>query len=124
MEAAKKVDPTQFPTVNTVRNAVLKGTGNADVVQLYSYIQTLRNAYQQIAARGGRMTDQVRRYGEELISGNMPVNQLAAAADAMSKEGAVVKGATGAAMQDVTGQGAPPAAGEGDSGGWNVERVQ
>lgn len=113
MDAARKVNPTQFPTVNAVVNAVRRGTGDPNIVQLNSYIQTMRNAYSQIASRGGRITDQVRRAGDELINGNMPISQLAAAAEAMAKEGEVVRGATGQAMQDVTGRatGGAPAPG-------------
>lgn len=123
MQVAQKINTSQFPTVNAIENAVRAGTGNPDVVQLRSYVQTLRNAYQQIAARGGRMTDQVRRYGEELINGNMPIAQLGAAADAMANEATVVKGATAGAMQDVTGR-QPAAAPTGGDDGWGVERVQ
>lgn len=120
-----KINTTKFPTVNAVENAVRAGTGDANIVSLRNYIQTLRNAYSQIASRGGRITDQVRKYGEELISGNMPLTQLKAATEAMRKEAEIVKGATGAAMQEVTGGtpvAQPGAAPAGD--GWTVERVQ
>ena len=102
MQLSRKMDLTQYPTINAVELAIARGTGDADAVQLNSYIQTIRNAYQQISARGGRLTDQQRRYAEGLINGSMPTNQLAAAAQAMVTEAGVVKGATSGAMDDVT----------------------
>ena len=101
----KKLNLSEFPTVNAVTNAARKGTGNGDVVQLNSYIQSLKNAYQQVMARGGRMTDQQRKYASELIDGSMPLNQIVAAANAMKTEAGVAGSATGQAMKDVTGQG-------------------
>ena len=107
---AKKLNTSQYPTINAVENAVRSKTGNADVVQLNSYIQTLKNAYQQISARGGRMTDAQRKINEKLVDGSMPLNQLSAAIDAMKTEASIVKGATAGAMKDVTSGGAAPAA--------------
>ena len=119
-DVAGRLEFSQFPTVNAVEQAVLRGTGDADIVQLNSYIQSMKNAYQLISSRGGRMTDKQREQGDALIKGTMPLNQLAAAAQAMVTEAGVVKGATGAAMQDVTGGNAGGSA----SGGWSVQRVQ
>ena len=119
VSVASRLNPTQFPDVNAVERAVERRTGNADVVLLNSYIQSLKNAYQQIMSRGGRMTDFQRHQANDLMSGNMPLAQLSAAALAMTTEASIVKGATGKAMQDVTGgppasaEGGPPASAEG-----------
>ena len=111
MAVAKRLNPTQYPTVNAVEMAAKRGVGNPDVVQLNSYIQSIKNAYQQISARGGRLTDVQREQADALIKGTMPISQLAAAAKAMTVEAGIVKGATGEAMKDVTGVSAPPAQG-------------
>ena len=102
LQLSRRLDLTQYPTINAVELAIARGTGNEDAVQLNSYIQTIRNAYQQISARGGRLTDQQRTYAAQLIKGTMPTNQLAAAAEAMVTEAGVVKGATSGAVQDLT----------------------
>lgn len=113
IQASKALDLSQFPTVNSITNAYEKGTGDTNIVALNSYIQTLKNAYQQISARGGRISDKVRDQGDALMSGNMPTSQLIAAGQAMMTEGGVVKQAAGAAMQDVTGAPAPQGGGAG-----------
>lgn len=109
IEASKKVNKTNFPTVNSIEQAAQKGLGGSEVWVLNQYIQTLKNAYQQIAARGGRITDAVRNQGDALINGSMPTDALIAAGKAMENEAGIVSEATGTAMGDVTnmGTGAP-----------------
>ena len=77
----------------------------AAVAQLRQYVQSIRNAYQLIMARGGRQTVFNAKQAEELVNGNMPLSTLLAAGKAMEKEAVVVKSATGQAMQEVTGGG-------------------
>ena len=101
----KKVNTSEYPTINSVMQAAEKGAGGADVVQLRNMVHGARNAYQQIAARGGRMTVFNAQQAQDLISGNMPLDQFEGAAKALIKEAEINKGATGQAMKDVTGQG-------------------
>lgn len=107
-DVAKKIDRTQFPTINAVELAVQRGEGDPNVVALNSYIQSARNAYTQIMARGGRLTDTQRTYAKELIDGSLAPAQLSAALKALTTEAGVVKGAAGAAMKDITGQSSGP----------------
>lgn len=106
-EASKKLDLGRFPTVNSLELAEKYYAGKPDqqaaVAQLRQYVQSMRNAYQQIMARGGRQTVFNAKQAEELVNGNMPLSTLLAAGKAMEKEAVVVKSATGQAMQEVTG---------------------
>lgn len=108
--ASKKIDRTRFPTVNSIELAVKKGTGDTDVIQLNSYIQTIRNAYALVMSRGGRVTDQQRKYAEDIIKGNLSVDQLTAALNAIKNEAAVAGQSAAAASKEVTGQIPPPSA--------------
>lgn len=111
--ASKKLDLTRFPTINSLKNAEAYYAGQPDkqaaVVQLNQYVQSMRNAYQQIMARGGRQTVFNAKQAQELINGNLPLSTLIAAGQAMIKEGEVVRKSTGAAMGEVTGTPEAPA---------------
>lgn len=97
----QKINTSEFPTVNAIENAFRRGTGDPNIVALHNYIQTLRNAYTLIQARGGTITDTVRRTGDSLVNESMPIGQLVAAGQAMTTEAGIVKAAAGEAMQDV-----------------------
>lgn len=103
-QTSDRIDRTRFPNVNSVELAAERGTGGEDVVQLASYIQSLRNAYVQVMSRGGRLTDTQRKYASELIDGTLAVNQIDAALKAIMTEGAVAQTSAARALQDVTGQ--------------------
>lgn len=122
-QTAARLDLGKYPTINAIDLAIQKGTGDEAAVQLNSYVQTVRNAYVQVMARGGRMSDTQRKYAAEIISGNLAPNQLAAALQAIQNEASIVQSATGKAMKNITGGGGAAAPGD-DSGGWSIRPVQ
>lgn len=103
-EVSDRISRTQFPTINAIELAAERGTGNADVIQLNGYIQTLRNAYAQVMTRGGRMSDQTRTYAKEMIDGSLATNQIDAALQAIMNEAAIAQSSAARATQEVTGQ--------------------
>jgi hypothetical protein len=116
-DVSSRLNFTEYPTINAIELAIEKGTGSEDAVTLSSYVQTLRNAYVQVMARGGRMSDTQRDYAAKLVNGTMPTNQLSAAAAAILTEGGIVQRATGRAMSNITGRPntqAAPAGGNND----------
>lgn len=130
-EASKHLNLSQYPNINAIVQAYQRRAGTPEeqkwLQEYVSYIQTARNAYQQIAARGGQITNEVRHQGEELLNGTMSPAALKGALEAFAAEAEIVKGATGEAMQDVTrrgggGSSVPPASG--DTGGWSIRPVQ
>lgn len=111
LEASKKVNRTEYPTVNAISNAVSKGTGGAEVVKLNSYIQSLKNAYAQVLVRGGRSTEGARKASGELIDKAWSDGQIGAAIEAMRKEakgaGVAARGAKADIAAGVSGRAAP-----------------
>lgn len=103
-DVVAKIDPTNFPTINTVFNAVAKGTGDPNIIQLSSYIQSAKNAYVQIMTRAGRPTVYANKRADELLSPNMGIAQIPAALDALENEAAVAQSGAERAVQRVTGQ--------------------
>ena len=118
---AAKLDLGKYPTINSIDLAIQKGTGSPEAVQLQSYVQTVRNAYVQVMARGGRMSDTQRKYAAEIISGNLAPSQLSAALDAIKNEADIVKSSVKQTMQDITGGGTPASGG---ADGWSIKPVQ
>lgn len=115
-----KIDRTRFPDINAIQLAVERGTGNADVIQLNGYIQTLRNAYGLVMTRGGRMTDQTRKFAKEMIDGTLATGQIDAALQAIQNEAAVAQSSAARAMQEVTGQPVTAPQAPGTGGGSNT----
>lgn len=103
-QLSDRISRTQFPTINSLQLAVEKGTGSPDVVQLNSYVQSIRNAYVLVMSRGGRLTDTQRKYAGELIDGSLATGQINAALDALVTEGGVAQTSAQRALQEVTGQ--------------------
>lgn len=111
-EAAKAVDPGQYPDINSIEQAIAKHTGDPNIVLLNSYIQTAKNAYTLIMTRSGRTTDAARGRSDELISKNMPIGQLDAALAAMSAEADVALQASQKAQSLVSGGQSPAPGGD------------
>jgi hypothetical protein len=115
LEAAKKVNVGQFPTVNAFSQYAQRHKGEPEITTLDNFVQNVKNAYQQVAARGGRLSDAQRKDQKELMEGTMSMPQLIASGQSMLREAAIVKSSAGQAMKDVTGEGdaAPAGGGEG-----------
>lgn len=109
-DALSRINQTEFPTINSVANAVRRGTGNEDIIQLNSYIQSAKNAYVLVMTRSGRPTVWAGHRADELLSPNMAVGQIEAALQAMSNEAAVAQSSAKRATQEVTGQPQSPMA--------------
>lgn len=107
-EAAKKLDLTQFPTINKLKNAASRGgldaPKQAALAQLDQYQQAVKNAYRQVIARGGRSTVFDAKQADALMSDSLPIPVLIASGQAMIKEAAVNKSAVSKTMQDIAGQ--------------------
>ena len=103
LAAAAKLDPSSYPSINTVKQAIARGTGDKNVVQLKDFIAALQSAYSQMAQRGGAITNRARDISDQVISGNLSLDQMQGAIDALKQEGEIAKRAAKAALQDVSG---------------------
>lgn len=81
-----KLDLTQYPTINAIRNAVDKGTGGKEIVALNTAINALINAYARAINPNGVATVRDKNHAEALINSNLASGQLNAALDVMKEE--------------------------------------
>lgn len=102
LETAKKLNPTDFPMLNSLIQNVQFGTGDPDVQQLRSYVTALQSAYGQVAQRGGAITNRARELSDAVIKGNLSFDQLKAATEAMKFEADVAKKAAFEAIKEMT----------------------
>ncbi len=128
LAASKAVDRTQFPNWNAVQIAAERGTGGEAVIRLVSQVNAVKNAYAQIAARGGQSTDDARRRADEVMNAAWSNGQIEAGAKQLMVEADAALAAAEEAKSDATakirgagGKKAPAAGGSGD--GWSVEEV-
>lgn len=125
LDASKAVDRTQFPTINALQIAAERGTGGEAVVRLVSQVNAVKNAYAQIAARGGQSTDDARHRADEVMNAAWSSGQIEAGAKQLMIEADSALSAAEEAKGDVTAKlrsGKKPAAGAGD--GWSIEEVK
>lgn len=86
--AANKVNKSGSPLVNEWNNLVTsKVIGSGDLASYRAAIQTVRNEYQFILARGGQVSDTVRQEAQTLIPDNITKEQLVQVIGTLRAEG-------------------------------------
>ena len=87
LAASEKVNRTQFPTINAMQQAVLKGTGGEDIIRFVNANNAMINAYAQVISRGNAaLTDSARHMAQEVLSTAFSKGQYRAGADQLMKE--------------------------------------
>jgi hypothetical protein len=115
---SSKVNRTQYPTINSIQNAVDKGTGGAEIVKLNTAINALVNSYARAINPNGVATVSDKNHAREIINSNYANGQINAILDVMGQEMDIAKTSPGeAAKQLKAGRtGAAPAASQGTGG--------
>ena len=96
-----KVDRTEFPTLNAISNAVAKGTGNKEIVQLNTSINALVNSYARAISPTGAPTVSDKNHAREIINSAYSQGQLGAILDVMQQEMAISREAAGTASTEL-----------------------
>lgn len=89
------VNPTEFPSLNAIKNAVQKGTGDQNIVRLNTSLNALINSYARAINPRGQPTVSDKNHARDIINSAMSEGQLGAALDVMKLEmEAALKAAT------------------------------
>jgi len=117
---SSKVNRTQYPTINSIQNAVDKGTGGAEIVKLNTAINALVNSYARAINPNGVATVSDKNHAREIINSNYANGQINAILDVMGQEMDIAKTSPSeAAKQLKAGRtGAAPAAATQGTGGF------
>lgn len=109
VDAVKRLDPGQYPDLNSLKNAAEKKTGGADVVRANLAVQEFKTAFTNLMIRNGVPTDAARGKADALMDTNFSLNQIEGVRDQAKISGAAVLDALAEAKGDITGK--PSAAG-------------
>lgn len=90
---SSKVDRTQYPSINAISNAVSKGTGDPNIVQLDAALNSLVNVYARAINPKGVATVADKKHAREIIDRNYSAGQLSAAFQVMDQEMAAAQSA-------------------------------
>lgn len=109
-----KINATDFPSLNALKNAIDKGTGGPDIVALNTSLNSLVNSYARAINPKGVATVSDKNHARDLIDSAMSNGQLEAALNVMQLEMEAALGAAraGSGRQkpaEATASASPPA---------------
>jgi len=104
-----KVDRTQYPSINAISNAVSKGTGDANIVQLNTALNSLVNVYARAINPKGVATVSDKNHARELINAAYSSGQLSGIFDVMDQEMAAAQVSGKEARKAIRGESKLPA---------------
>jgi hypothetical protein len=96
-----KVDRTEFPTINAITNAVSKGTGGKEIVQLNASLNALVNSYARAISPTGQPTVSDKNHAREVINSAYSTGQIDAILDVMQQEMAIARKSAGTASTEL-----------------------
>jgi hypothetical protein len=88
-----KIDRTQYPNINAIANAVDKGTGGVDIVQLNASINALVNSYARAISPTGNPTVSDKNHAREVINSAYSSGQMNGILEIMKQEMDIAKNA-------------------------------
>lgn len=100
-DLSDKVDRTEFPTINAITNAVSKGTGGKEIVQLNTSINALVNSYARAISPTGQPTVSDKNHAREVINSAYSTGQLGAILDVMQQEMSIARTSAGTASTEL-----------------------
>ena len=100
-ELSTAVDRTEFPTINAISNAVSKGTGDVNIVQLNTALNALVNSYARAISPTGTPTVSDKNHAREVVNAAYSNNQLNGILDIMQSEMAIARESAGKASTEL-----------------------
>lgn len=101
IETSRKVDRTQFPTLNSLLLAAERGTGDENVVKFATATNSLMQAYARAVTPVGTPTDATRARAAEILNTAYSKGQFEAAIGVMQREMTAALQAPGMVKQDL-----------------------
>lgn len=100
-DLSNKVNRTEFPTINAITNAVSKGTGGKEIVQLNASINALVNSYARAISPTGQPTVSDKNHAREVINSAYSTGQIDAILDVMQQEMSIARKSAGTASTEL-----------------------
>ena len=109
-EIVPKVNLTNYPSLNAIENAVSKGTGGVEIVQLNTALNALVNTYARAINPKGTPTISDKNHAREIINSALSKKQISGALDIMDREMAASLASPGKVREALRAPSATPAA--------------
>lgn len=90
-----RIDRTEYPSINAIQNAVDKGTGGKEIVQLNTSINALVNSYARAISPTGQPTVSDKNHAREILNAAYSNGQIGAILDTMNQEMTIAKSSAG-----------------------------
>lgn len=110
---SNQIDRTEYPSLNAIQNAVDKGTGGKEIVQLNTSINALVNSYARAISPTGQPTVSDKNHAREILNSAYSNGQIGAILDTMGQEMTIAKASAGETRAQLKAErtgGAKPAA--------------
>jgi hypothetical protein len=101
---SNKIDRTQYPTINSLQNAVDRGTGGVEIVQLNAALNALVNIYARAINPRGVATVSDKTHAREMINSAYSKGQIDGITDVMKQEMNAAIKSTGRARTQIRGK--------------------
>lgn len=102
IDAVKKLNPSDYPDWNSVKNAYDKKTGGADVIAAFQAVQDFKIAFDTLMTKNGASTDASREATNQIASINFSLNQIEAVRDQAKISGAGILDALAEVQTGIT----------------------
>lgn len=96
VESIKALDPSQYPNLNSIENAVATGTGDDKVITANKAVQDFKTAMTQVLTRNGVATDAARAKIDSIVDLSFNTRQV----EAVVKQGKIETKAVLEAIKD------------------------
>lgn len=90
IDAMKKLNPSEYPDWNSVKNAYEKKTGGPEVVKAFQAVQDFKTAFVSLMVKNGVPTDSARATSDDIASINFSLDQIEGVRDQAKITGAAV----------------------------------
>lgn len=104
VDAVSALNPSDYPTLNSIENAASKGIGGTNVVKANLAVQEFKTAFTNLMVRNGVPTDQARGKADSLMDPSFSTGQIKAVVDQAKLSGAAVLDALNQAKGTITGK--------------------
>ena len=98
------INQYDVPIANIIANAAKYNLGSGDVSAFKAALQEVANEYTQVFSRGGQVSDAVRQRAQDVVDGNISINNLKMVLDELQQQGSIVLAGAKNQVQNIQNQ--------------------
>jgi hypothetical protein len=98
------INQYDMPIANIIANAAKYNLGSGDVSAFKAALQEVANEYTQVFSRGGQVSDAVRQRAQDIVDGNISINNLKTVLDELQQQGSIILAGAKNQVQNIQNQ--------------------